>query len=76
LHDGRFKPSRPSLIDRISKYKGATTDEIMAVLVKAFPDREADGMRKTVLIQGVDQTPFDGAACDSTVSHPTSHFHR
>jgi hypothetical protein len=48
----------------------------MAVLVKEFPDREADGMRKTVLIQGVDQTPFDGAACDSTVSHPTSHFHR
>jgi hypothetical protein len=43
--------------------------EIVAVLVKAFPDREADGMRKTVLIQGVDQTPFDGAACDSTVGY-------
>jgi hypothetical protein len=24
---------------------------LLAVLVKAFPDREADGMRKTVLIQ-------------------------
>jgi hypothetical protein len=24
---------------------------MLAVLVKAFPDREADGMRKTVLIQ-------------------------
>jgi hypothetical protein len=41
----------------------------VAVLVKAFPDREADGMRKTVLIQGVDQTPFDGAACGSTVGY-------
>jgi hypothetical protein len=53
----------------ISKDKGATADEIVAVLVKAFPDREADGMRKTVLIQGVDQTPFDGAACGSTVGY-------
>jgi hypothetical protein len=24
---------------------------MLAVLLKAFPDREADGMRKTVLIQ-------------------------
>jgi hypothetical protein len=29
--------------------KGATADEMLAVLVKA--DREADGMRKTVFIQ-------------------------
>jgi hypothetical protein len=26
-------------------------------------------MRKTVLIQGVDQTPFDGAACGSKVGY-------
>jgi hypothetical protein len=26
-------------------------------------------MRKTVLIQGVDQTPFDGAACGSTIDY-------
>ena len=30
---------------------GSGCDEIVAVLVKAFPDREADGMRKTILIQ-------------------------
>jgi hypothetical protein len=40
-----------TIIDCISKAKGATADETVAVLVKAFPDREADGMRKTVLIQ-------------------------
>jgi hypothetical protein len=47
--------SRPgviaTIIDCISKEKGATADEIAAVLVKAFPDRDADGMRNTVLIQ-------------------------
>jgi len=40
-----------TLVDCISKEKGATADEIVAVLVKAFPDREEAGMRKTVLIQ-------------------------
>jgi hypothetical protein len=40
-----------TIIDCISKDRGATADEMVAVLVKAFPDREADGMRKTVLIQ-------------------------
>jgi hypothetical protein len=35
----------------MSRDKGATADEMLAVLVKAFPDRAADGMRKTVLIQ-------------------------
>jgi hypothetical protein len=35
----------------MSRDRGATADEMLAVLVKAFPDREADGMRKTVLIQ-------------------------
>jgi hypothetical protein len=40
-----------TIIDCISKGRGATADEIVAVLVKAFPDREADGMRKTTLIQ-------------------------
>ena len=40
-----------TIIDCISKERGATADEMLAVLVKAFPDRKADGMRKTVLIQ-------------------------
>jgi len=35
----------------MSRDKGATTDKMLAVLVKAFPDREADGMRKTLFIQ-------------------------
>jgi hypothetical protein len=32
-------------------FLGATADEILTVLVKKFPDRDPDGMRKTVLIQ-------------------------
>jgi len=45
------KAKGAGVIDTISRDKGATADEMAAVLVKAFPDREADGMRKTVLIQ-------------------------
>jgi hypothetical protein len=40
-----------TIIDCISKEKGATADEIVAVLVKTFPNREEAGMRKTALIQ-------------------------
>lgn len=40
-----------TILETMSRDKGATADEMLAVLVKAFPDREADGMRKTVLIQ-------------------------
>jgi hypothetical protein len=40
-----------TIIDCISKEKGATADEIVAVLVKTFPDREEAGMRKTTIIQ-------------------------
>ena len=40
-----------TIIETISRDRGATADEMLAVLVKAFPDRKADGMRKTVLIQ-------------------------
>jgi hypothetical protein len=40
-----------TIIEEISKAKGATADEVLAVLVKRFPDRDADGMRKTILIQ-------------------------
>lgn len=40
-----------TIVETISRDRGATTEECLAVLVKEFPDREADGMRKTVLIQ-------------------------
>jgi hypothetical protein len=40
-----------TIIACISKEKGATADEMLAVLVTKFPDRKADGMRKTVMIQ-------------------------
>ena len=40
-----------TIIETISRDRGATADEIVAVLVKAFPDRDADGMRNTVLLQ-------------------------
>jgi hypothetical protein len=40
-----------TVIETISRDKGATADEILAVLVKKFPDRKPDSMRKTVLIQ-------------------------
>ena len=40
-----------TIIETMSRDRGATADELLAVLVKAFPDREANGMRNTVLIQ-------------------------
>jgi hypothetical protein len=40
-----------TVMDTISRDKGATAEAIVAVLVKAFPDRKPDGMRKTVIIQ-------------------------
>lgn len=40
-----------TIIATISGAKGATADEILAVLKKAFPDRNADGMAATVRIQ-------------------------
>ena len=40
-----------TVIETISRDKGATKDEILAILIKKFPDRDADGMAKTVLIQ-------------------------
>jgi hypothetical protein len=40
-----------TIIETISCDKGANADEIMAVLVKKFPDRDEAGMRKTVGIQ-------------------------
>lgn len=40
-----------TIIETMSRDRGATADEMLAVLLKAFPDRKADGMRKTVLIQ-------------------------
>jgi len=50
--NGAAKPGViATVIDCISKTKGSTVDETLAVLVKAFPDREADGMRKTAMIQ-------------------------
>ncbi len=35
----------------ISRAAGATADEIVAILVKKFPDHKASGMRTTVKIQ-------------------------
>ena len=40
-----------AIVECIEKEKGATVDETLAVLVKKFPDRPADGMRKTAMIQ-------------------------
>jgi hypothetical protein len=44
-----------TIVENISKAKGATADETLEVLTKAFPDRDPDGMRKTVLIQSAKQ---------------------
>jgi hypothetical protein len=38
-------------VETISREKGATSEECLAVLVKAFPDRDPDGMIKTIRIQ-------------------------
>jgi hypothetical protein len=47
--------SKPGVIETIvatiSRAKGASLDEIVAALVKAFPDRDPDGMRNTARLQ-------------------------
>ena len=40
-----------TIVETIRREKGATSDECLAVLVKAFPDRDPDGMIKTIRIQ-------------------------
>jgi hypothetical protein len=40
-----------TIIETISRAKGASVEEVVAVLIKAFPDRDADSMRGTVRIQ-------------------------
>jgi hypothetical protein len=50
------QPERPvgvvgTILTVISRREGASVDEIVAVLVKAFPDRDPDGMRRTVRVQ-------------------------
>lgn len=40
-----------TIIETISRDRGASKDEILEVLVKKFPERDADGMAKTVVIQ-------------------------
>jgi hypothetical protein len=40
-----------TIVETISREKGATSEECLAVLVKAFPDRDPDGMVKTIRIQ-------------------------
>jgi hypothetical protein len=39
------------IVETISRAKGASADETLEVLKKAFPERDPDGMRKTTLIQ-------------------------
>jgi hypothetical protein len=49
---GAAKPGVIStIVEIISRETGATADEILTVLVKKFPDRDPDGMRKTIGIQ-------------------------
>lgn len=49
------KPRGPgviaTIIETIGRANGASANEILEVLVKKFPDREPDSMRKTVMIQ-------------------------
>jgi hypothetical protein len=40
-----------TIIEMISREEGASKDEILKVLVKRFPDRDPDGMGKTIIIQ-------------------------
>jgi hypothetical protein len=49
---GAAKPGVIStIVDCISKEKGSTVDETLAVLTRKFVDRDPAGMRKTALIQ-------------------------
>ena len=49
------KPRKPGVIttvmDMIARPQGASTNEIMAVLVEAFPDRDPVAMRNTTLLK-------------------------
>jgi hypothetical protein len=40
-----------TVVDCISKERGSTVDEALAVLTKTFADRDPAGMRKTAMIQ-------------------------
>ena len=52
---GAAKPKGPGvisiIIEMISREEGASKDEILKILVKKFPDRDPDGMSKTIIIQ-------------------------
>jgi hypothetical protein len=40
-----------TIVEMISRTEGASKDEILKILVKKFPDRDPDGMGKTIIIQ-------------------------
>jgi hypothetical protein len=40
-----------TIVDTISREKGASIDELVGVLTKKFPDRDEAGMRATCRIQ-------------------------
>jgi hypothetical protein len=40
-----------TIVETISRERVASTEEILEVLVKKFPDRPADGMKATIRIQ-------------------------
>jgi hypothetical protein len=40
-----------TIVEMISREEGASKDEILKILVKKFPDRDPDGMSKTIIIQ-------------------------
>ena len=40
-----------TIVDCISKERGSTVDETLAVLTRKFADRDPAGMRKTAMIQ-------------------------
>jgi hypothetical protein len=49
------KPKGPgvisTIVEMISRTEGASKDEILKILVKKFPERDPDGMSKTIIIQ-------------------------
>jgi hypothetical protein len=49
------KPKGPGVIETIiatiSRERGATVDEVLEILKGKFPDRDPDGMRRTIGIQ-------------------------
>jgi len=50
--NGASKPGViATIIETMKRDKGGSQEEILAVLVKKFPDREEKGMRKTIQIQ-------------------------